>query len=335
MKLILFLIVVTFKHSRTAPTDSNSNKNNSDDWKTAGQSSSNVAYVSDTDELGNPGVILQFHRSIKNDNTDIEARQRSALDRSGRGFMRFGRTPNTVRFGRSSPDVAHYENDNNDAERDSNEPFSMKMRRSNMMRFGRGNMMRFGRGFNNPDNFFNDDYENDASEVYDLIDPPVGRSADGKYDEHGKKILRLGRSSSETVSDESVDIDRHMSKKATNDKNLMRFGRGNLMRFGRGNMMRFGRGNMMRFGRSEKNIVRFGKRSGGPKTLTTSAKIYCEDDNCLIQEKENQLLNNDDNNNYNYNNINNVDDELKKDQLNSLFGDESKQQGFGEYVLAK
>ena len=95
-------------------------------------------------------------------------------------------------------------------------------------------------------------------------------------------------------------------------------------------------GNVMRFGRSEKkNLMRFGKRSG-PKTVATSSRIYCEDNNCVFQEKENRLLENPDNddklpidnpmiNNNKYDNY---------EQLNSLFGD-SKKQGYDEYVITK
>lgn len=88
----------------------------------------------------------------------------------------------------------------------------------------------------------------------------------------------------------------------------MRFGRGNMMRFGRaGNVMRFGKrasddndfsrssraGNVLRFGRSDKNPMRFGKRADDPNAFSSSAKIYCEDYNCILQEKENRLIDND------------------------------------------
>ena len=291
MKLILFLVAIMFKCSRfslSAPTDSlveaSSNRNRSDEWTPLSHGSPSLAYVSEDDDLGKTGVVIQFRRSIKSDNTEIEARRRSAVDK---GFMRFGRSRNMVRFGRSNPDTLQYDNDvnDNDLERNDNEvnePFSMRMRKGNMMRFGRGNMMRFGRGYptetdSSPEDV---DYSNDASEVYDFIAPPIRRNPDGKYDEkNGNKILRLGRSSSEALSDEnydlpySIDKSNDREKKALegnllrfgrgNDKgNLLRFGRGeNMMRFGRGNMMRFGRGNMMRFGRG--NMMRFGKRDKG------------------------------------------------------------------------
>lgn len=353
------------RFSLSAPTDSlgessSLSKNRSEDWSPH-DSAARVAYVSEDDDLGKTGVVIQFHRSIKSDNPEIEARRRSAIDK---GFMRFGRSRNMVRFGRSNPDTLQYTADNdgndNDLERNDNEinePFPMRMRK--------GNMMRFGRGYKAPQQENDDDYyNNDASEIYDFVATPVRRNPDNKYDEHGKKILRLGRSSSESYSDENLDIPQQSSQKdRTNERekkpidgnvlrfgraekagNLLRFGRGNMMRFGRGNMMRFGKrnqlsindnnddfmrsiragGNVMRFGRSEKNLMRFGKRT--PKIL--SSKFYCGDDNCLIQEKENRLLDNTDNDgNPSMNNY---------EQLNSLFGDDgAKQQGYGEYIIAK
>jgi hypothetical protein len=130
MKLIVpLLIIVMFKCNplSSAPTDgqaessSVSNKNDSDD-----QSS----YV-----LNNDDGLLQLHRSIRSDNNEIEARRRSAVDK---GFMRFGRASNILRFGRSMPsEYDNEENEVNDDEKQFNEPFSMKMRRGNMMRFGR------------------------------------------------------------------------------------------------------------------------------------------------------------------------------------------------------
>lgn len=377
------------RFSLSAPTDSlaepnNDNRNKSDDWNGLSRGSPGIAYVSEDDDLGKTGVVFQFRRSIKSDNTEIEARRRSAIDK---GFMRFGRSRNMVRFGRSNPDTIQYEadvNDNNDLERNDNEvnePFSMRMRKGNMMRFGRGNMMRFGRGYADTDFSHADlDYDNnDASEIYDFIAPPVRRNPENKYDEHGKKILRLGRSSSESYSDENYDIPQQYSLDKSNERekkpiegnvlrfgrsdkgnllrfgrgeNMMRFGRGNMMRFGRGNMMRFGRGNMMRFGKRDKgiysedrdfmrtaksggNVMRFGKRS--PKAIATSSKIYCEDNNCFIQEKENRLLENTENDDKQTSeNTNNNNNNINYDQLNSLFGDDdTKSQGYGEYIITK
>jgi hypothetical protein len=319
----------------------------------------NVAFVSEDEDLGKTGVVLQFRRSIKSDNTEIEARRRSAIDK---GFMRFGRSQNAL----------HFANDNvNDLEHDDeeiNEPYQMRMRkaggnvlrfgkRGNMLRFGkRGNMLRFGRNYL-PNSDVNSDVDyannNDASEVYDLVEPPSAykRNPESKYDEHGKKILRLGRSSSESYSDESAndypllttyyDKSNEREKKPTDgnvlrfgkrDKgNIMRFGRGgNMLRFGRGgNMLRFGRGNnMMRFGRSEKNMMRFGKRNYiNPQEISQSSKVVCEDNNCVFQENEQRIL---DGNDFN------GEDNMKKDQLNSLFGDETNQaKKMAEYVLKK
>lgn len=280
MKLILFTVAIMIKcssFSLSAPTDSlveAASSNRSDEWTPLSHGSPSLAYVTEDDDLGKTGVVIQFRRSIKSDNTEIEARRRSAIDK---GFMRFGRSRNMVRFGRSNPDTLQYYNDVNDDlehnDNEVNEPFSMRMRKGNMMRFGRGNMMRFGRGYptEEADSSSEDvDYNNDAREAYDFIAPPIRRTPDNKYDEHGKKILRLGRSSSEALSDENYDSPYSIDKSNEREKkalegNVLRFGRsdkGNLLRFGRGeNMMRFGRGNMMRFGRG--NMMRFGKRDKG------------------------------------------------------------------------
>lgn len=84
----------------------------------------------------------------------------------------------------------------------------------------------------------------------------------------------------------------------------MRFGKRNPMRFGRQdpsfnrdirgvkNMMRLGRsnnGNLMRFGRNDKNIMRFGKRSGPESSVVSSSTYLCKDDNCMVEAmKESQ-----------------------------------------------
>lgn len=123
MKLIVpLLIIVMFKCNSlsSAPTESSSISNMVDD-----QSS----FISNNDD-----GLLQLHRSVRSDN-EIEARRRSTVDK---GFMRFGRASNMLRFGRSMPsEYDNEENEVNDDEKQFNEPFSMKMRRSNMMRFGR------------------------------------------------------------------------------------------------------------------------------------------------------------------------------------------------------
>jgi len=376
MKLILCLMVVMYNCARlsSAPADSvtestNNNNSNNDDWQAVAASSyiaartPNMAYVSDAaggDEAGaTGGVVFQFRRSIKSDNTEIEARRRSALDK---GFMRFGRSggrvsrasPNMMRFGRSSMNHLEYVPDDM--------PRMRKASAGNMMRFGRGhsNLIRFGRNYVD-DKSSGDDY-NDAGEVEDFIDMPEQRSADNKYDEYGKKILRLGRSSAESASGESYEsppenvqppivksLESGQQNKKATDRNTLRFGRsgnmmrfgraspGNMMRFGRaGNMMRFGRAgagsnvirfgrsnpNIMRFGRTDKNLMRFGKRS--PKSIAASTKIYCEDDNCYVQEENvNQLL---------------ESDSQKDDQLQQLFGsaaDEGFKQDFEDLLVEK
>lgn len=267
------------------------NNGNGDDWKTqktatvAMVASRNVpGYVADDEDLANNGVVFQFRRSIKSDNTEIEARRRSALDKN---FMRFGRADkNMLRFGKADKNMLRFGRAPGES--------------SNFMRLGRsgaggvenpdfsrfqraqraGGFMRFGR----PDPDALSDY-NDAREIDDLVELPSTRSAEtNKYDEHGTKILRLGRSS-ESAGIESYETPEQAiaepnppgSKKTTvDDKNIMRFGRAgqNMMRFGRAgmddmtrvqrgdkNIMRFGRNdkNMMRFGRSDKNIMRFGR----------------------------------------------------------------------------
>jgi hypothetical protein len=240
-KLVLFVMVVMFKCSRlsSAPTEMGSNRNNSEDFalaelSTGAHGSPNVAYVAEDDDFGKAGVVFQFRRSIKSDNTEIEARRRSAIDK---GFMRFGRSKNVLRFGRSNPDATQYDNEANYVERDDNElnePYSMRARKANgMLRFGRNNAMRSSfRGEGSDDTDYNN---NDASEVFDLMDSPVRRSSNNNnYDEHGKKILRLGRSSSESYSDENNpdNYEKEREKKAS-DKNILRFGRGdakNMMR---------------------------------------------------------------------------------------------------------
>lgn len=385
MKLILFVAVVMFKCSRlsSAPADSatelNDSKNLSENDYVPNQPAyiaerpPSLSYVSDTDELGSAGVVFQFRRSIKSDNTEIEARRRSALDK---GFMRFGRAgSNMLRFGRS-PSVGPVGPDEPMYELEDTAPVRMRKNDKNIMRFGRARndgFMRFGRDFN--DDPEAGDY-NDASEVDDFVDRPNTRN--NRYDEHGNKILRLGRSSSESGSMENADIpleiqpssektDGRNGNKKSDDRNLLRFGRaGNMMRFGRGNVMRFGKranmlrfgrgndfetpktyikvpssfvdprqvrggsndrnllrlgraGNLIRFGRNDKNLMRFGKRSG-PQALSSSTRFYCKDDNCVLQENENQFADN---------------DNAKSDRLQELFGSDPSKQGYGEYIIDK
>lgn len=350
MKLILFAAVVMFKCSRlssSAPADASTetNRNVSENDFVPNQAAfvaeraPSLSYVSDVDDLGRTGVVFQFRRSIKSDNTEIEARRRSALDK---GFMRFGRAgSNIMRFGRSSGDEAEGPDDE--------VPERYRKNDQNLMRFGRANYMRFGRNYID-DSDPSDEY-NDASEIEDLIDRPSLRN----------NLLRFGRASSESVSNEAPPSAENSNgnKKSGTDKNMMRFGRANVMRFGkrqnvmrfgkRGNMMRFGRAyenpipsanqfvesrqirgpnernmlrlgrssNIMRFGRNDKNIVRFGKRSG-PQSMLTSTKIYCEDDDCVIQHASDQVA---------------EDENGKSDHLRELFGNDK--QGFVEYPIEK
>lgn len=180
----------------------------------------NVAYLASDNDFGTAGVIFEFRRSIKSDNTEIEARRRSALDK---GFMRFGRgdSGNVMRFGRSPKsddyDVIPLKTTKND---------------KNIMRFGRSgnNHMRFGRNFDDPDYGIEDMEEGDEDNV--LMERFETRG-DHKNDEVGRNVLRLGRLDVDNEDDGvlNLDDDRSLQKRA----NMMRFGRANMMRFGRSN----------------------------------------------------------------------------------------------------
>jgi hypothetical protein len=82
-------------------------------------------------------------------------------------------------------------------------------------------------------------------------------------------------------------------------------------------------GNVMRFGRSDRNPMRFGKRSDDhPATYSNS---FCGDNDCLLQERENQQT-----------------DIENEDQLSSLFGDETNDDDIAnqalqhkEYIITK
>lgn len=259
MKLILFVAVVMFKCSRlsSAPADLSTEVNKNDyalsqPEYVVGHPPGGLAYVSDSDDSG---TVVQFRRSIRSDNNEIEARRRSALDK---GFMRFGRAGNMMRFGRSPVDNT-----------ETDEPAARTRKNDkNILRFGRARgdgFMRFGRDF--IDDTDADEYNDDA-EGDELIERPVLRS--------GSNMLRFGRGSSESSSNEvPAEVSAERSEERTHDKkdkNMLRFGRaGNMLRFGRaGNMLRFGRaGNMMRFGRAG-NMLRFG-RSGNDMARATRA----------------------------------------------------------------
>lgn len=131
----------------SAPTDfhsSNMNRNNSDDQSPSSDAAAYVTNTNDDDDAGKSGLLIEFRRNIRSDNTEIEARRRSAVDK---GFMRFGRGGNMLRFGRSMP--SEYDNvENEEDDTQINEPYSMKMRRGNMLRFGKRNPS-LGGGFSN------------------------------------------------------------------------------------------------------------------------------------------------------------------------------------------
>lgn len=116
----------------------------------------------DIDYLKN-GLVFQFRRSIRDENSDIETRRRSSLDknfmrfgRSDKSMMRFGRSGasnlktvssrsenNLMRFGRNSNNRMRF------GKRDNSNKNMMRLGRAdNRMRLGRrsNDMMRFGRG---------------------------------------------------------------------------------------------------------------------------------------------------------------------------------------------
>ena len=288
MSVILYQWSSSVSEPMEADKEPVEQNNNNDDWKTQKTStlamvaSRNVpGYVTEDEDLANNGVVFQFRRSIKSDNTEIEARRRSALDKN---FMRFGRADkNMLRFGKADKNMLRFG-------RAPGESSSfMRLGRSGAVdpdysRFQRAQraagFMRFGR---DPDS--SSDY-NDAREIDEFVNRPSIRNTDNnKYDDFGSNIIRFGRSS-ESAGSESYETPVQTiaapslpdSKKTTaDDKNILRFGRPdpNMLRFGRPeynpdmtrlqrsdkNIMRFGRNdkNMMRFGRSDKNIMRFGR----------------------------------------------------------------------------
>lgn len=334
MKLMLFLVIVMFKCSRlsSAPTlideiadaqnDKNLQTNKNDGKITAHHASSSVStqsflppftnYGADDEDYGtgDNGVVFQFRRSIKSDNTEIEARRRSALDKNfmrfgrmdpemnrfrrtpDKNLMRFGRAPekNLLRFGR-----AQDKNLLRFGRAPSSDKNLMRFGRApdkNILRFGRNpenivktrsdGFMRFGRApatdknllrFGRKDKSFNDYDEN----TYDVSDegPDPNKV---KYNLLGKNIMRLGRSSGELQdmdNYESLEDSVEGSNKkyvVPSSKNLMRLGRDekNLMRFGRS-------GNFMRFGRNSKPLLK-------------SSYVYCVDDKCLVDKNSSENL---------------------------------------------
>jgi hypothetical protein len=209
-----------------------------------------VSYVAENGEFtdGNDdnGVVFQFRRSIKSrsdknfmrfgrPDEDFAGIDDEMEKRASKNLMRFGKKDdrNMMRFGRSDRNLLRFGRSRSDNDRN-----KLRFGRSdkNFMRFGRDpnnvkrlynqekNLMRFGR--NDPSLVEEINDYNDANDYDDFVDIPAERQpTPEKYDEYGKKILRLGKRRSQ---------------------NLLRFGRanGNLLRFGRSN------GNFMRFGRS-------------------------------------------------------------------------------------
>lgn len=270
VKLLIIALIVTLNCSRlsSAPTDSNDIENKAQ--KENSVNDEHVPYITNNDELGSQGVIYEFRRSIKSDNTEIEARRRSALDK---GFMRFGRggTANVLRFGRSLNDE--------DNEKDE----KMRFRRGN------SNMMRFGRSFDG-------EYDYEPQESYEededvFSNRPVLRSADNEKGEKtkdtiGRNGVRFGRYDPDNDDDDAMlDVNDLKAYEKRSNMNPLRFGKrnpkirfgkraNNFMRFGRPDMMfnrdlpgdlmfdhevKRGGKNMMRLGRGGTNMMRFGR----------------------------------------------------------------------------
>lgn len=334
------------------------NNVNDDDWKTqktatvAMVASRNVpGYVADDEDLANNGVVFQFRRSIKSDNTEIEARRRSALDKN---FMRFGRADkNMLRFGKADKNMLRFGRAPGES--------------SNFMRLGRsgavnpdysrfqraqraGGFMRFGR----PDSDALSDY-NDARVIDDLVELPSTRSAETSAGPHRMRFARAGMDDMTRVQRGDKNImrfgrnDKNMMRFGRSDKNIMRFGRNdkNMMRFGRANdknIMRFGRSdkNIMRFGRSDKNIMRFGRNDKnvlrfGKRDSQPLANIYCVDDNCYhMEEKEQMMMSLEpEEQQLAIKELNDKTQNPEYEQLQELFGRDETMKGDDEYVIQK
>ncbi|XP_055610359.1 FMRFamide neuropeptides [Uranotaenia lowii] len=301
MKMYLLLAILIYKcsiHSSCAEYDLAS------DGSQPEADFSAIGYDLDSgtgDYPNGNGVVFEFRRSVKSDNTEIEARRRSALDKN---FMRFGRADGAAlqRVSRSN-------------------------KRNNLMRFGRADrgFMRFGRmpsdvpyslvHYNDLDGKLakEDGQEAVGSEEVIFSKRNPNSSEEPAVSESGeqikpkqvvyyrrdspKNLMRFGKRNDD---DDDDDVGRFFRMQRAN---LMRFGRsgnnpprGNLLRFGRasnGNLMRFGRskGNLMRFGRSDprflrlvkmdNNFMRFGRSDktskptnlNGTETVGTSAVI--------------------------------------------------------------
>ncbi|XP_055629790.1 FMRFamide-related neuropeptides isoform X2 [Toxorhynchites rutilus septentrionalis] len=239
MKLCLFLVIFVYKCS---------NYYSCVEYDLADSSQVEKDFTSpfvydqekDGDYISNNGLVFEFRRSIKSDNTEIEARRRSALDKN---FMRFGRSDPTTQ---------------------------QRAVRANLMRFGRADrgFLRFGKtpngvpyslvGANNPK-----DDSDDSSEETTFTKRTPNSSEETEISESGeqikpKQLVQFRRESPKNLM--------RFGKRGEDD-DFVRVNRANLMRFGRAgngsnrNMLRFGRAsaNMMRFGRAKGNLMRFGR----------------------------------------------------------------------------
>lgn len=244
MKLCLFLVIFIYECSNYY---SCVEYDLGDSSQVENDSSYPFVYKQETDGEGiaHNGLVFEFRRSIKSDNTEIEARRRSALDKN---FMRFGRS----------------------------DPTLPRTSRANLMRFGRPDrgFLRFGRipngvplslvSANDPSNKFSRDDTESASEETSFTKRTPNSAEETEISESGeqikpKQLLQYRREAAKNLM--------RFGKRGNNDE-FLRMNRANLMRFGRagsnpskGNMLRFGRagGNLMRFGRSKGNLMRFGR----------------------------------------------------------------------------
>ncbi|XP_058829739.1 FMRFamide-related peptides isoform X2 [Topomyia yanbarensis] len=248
MKMYLFLAILVYKCSNYFScaeydlVDGNPSDNEP-----------SITFGYDPDDGGDysdktKALVYEFRRSIKSDNTEIEARRRSAIDKN---FMRFGRADPTLQRA------------------------SLPNKRANLMRFGRADrgFLRFGRLPNEiPYSLVN--YDLDSQEIKDNPNDVSEDTLPSKRTPNSSEEMEINESGEQSKPKQVMYYRRDFPK------NLMRFGkrgdegkftrldRANLMRFGRAgngashaNYMRFGRasGNMMRFGRSKGNLMRFGR----------------------------------------------------------------------------
>uniref|UniRef100_A0A1Q3FP43 Putative fmrfamide neuropeptide n=2 Tax=Culex tarsalis TaxID=7177 RepID=A0A1Q3FP43_CULTA len=202
------------------------------------------------------GLVFEFRRSIKSDNTEIEARRRSALDKN---FMRFGRgDPELQRVARAS-------------------------KQSNLMRFGRPDrgFLRFGRI--------------PADVPYSLVHQEgdheqLSKEVAGEEVPYAKRTSVSAEETDISDSGEQIKPKQYVYYRRNSPQNLMRFGKRtdpyklryknaphNLLRFGRakGNLLRFGRSDprFMRLVKMDNNFMRFGRSGKGTKSVNGTDSV--------------------------------------------------------------